>query len=54
VTHDVGHEWDIITDMAIKLLPGGHPSHALAEATAKYRTLVPKAQLRDRQVEESL
>jgi 2-methylcitrate dehydratase PrpD len=31
---DLGREWDIITDMAIKLVPGGHPSHALAEAAA--------------------
>ena len=34
VTRDLGQEWDIITDMAIKLVPGGHPSHALAEAAA--------------------
>ncbi len=34
VTRDLGNEWDIITDMAIKLAPGGHPSHALAEAAA--------------------
>jgi 2-methylcitrate dehydratase PrpD len=34
VTQDLGEEWDIITDMAIKLVPGGHPSHALAEAAA--------------------
>ena len=34
VMHDLGQEWDIITDMAIKLMPGGHPSHALAEAAA--------------------
>jgi 2-methylcitrate dehydratase PrpD len=34
VTHNLGREWDIITDMAIKLVPGGHPSHALAEAAA--------------------
>jgi len=34
VTRDLGKEWDIITDMAIKLVPGGHPSHALAEAAA--------------------
>ena len=32
VTRDWGKEWDIITDMAIKLVPGGHPNHALAEA----------------------
>jgi 2-methylcitrate dehydratase PrpD len=34
VTRDLGHDWDIITDMAIKLVPGGHPYHALAEAAA--------------------
>lgn len=34
VTRDLGKEWDILTDMAIKLVPGGHPSHALAEAAA--------------------
>jgi 2-methylcitrate dehydratase PrpD len=34
VTQDLGKDWDIITDMAIKLVPGGHPSHALAEAAA--------------------
>lgn len=27
-------DWDIITDMALKLVPGGHPSHSLAEAAA--------------------
>src|SRR5262249_13001671 len=30
-----GESWDIITDMAIKLVPGGHPSHALGEAAAQ-------------------
>ena len=34
VTYGLGDEWDIITDMAIKLVPGGHPSHSLAEAAA--------------------
>ncbi|MEE9146403.1 MAG: MmgE/PrpD family protein [Candidatus Tectomicrobia bacterium] len=34
VTRDLGQAWDIITDMAIKLVPGGHPHHALAEAAA--------------------
>ena len=34
VTSGLGYEWDIITDMAIKLVPGGHPSHSLAEASA--------------------
>ena len=34
VTRDLGQEWDIITEMGIKLVPGGHPHHALAEAAA--------------------
>src|SRR5215468_9502432 len=34
VTQQLGQSWDIITDMAIKLVPGGHPYHALAEAAA--------------------
>ena len=34
VTRELGRTWDIITDMAIKLVPGGHPYHALAEAAA--------------------
>ena len=34
VTANLGDEWDIVTDMAIKLVPGGHPSHSLAEAAA--------------------
>jgi 2-methylcitrate dehydratase PrpD len=34
VTRGLGRSWDIITDMAIKLAPGGHPYHALAEAAA--------------------
>src|SRR6266851_935223 len=34
VTRDLGQTWDIVTDMAIKLVPGGHPHHALAEAAA--------------------
>ncbi len=34
VIRELGQSWDIITDMAIKLAPGGHPSHALAEAAA--------------------
>lgn len=33
-THDLGQSWDIVTDMAIKLMPGGHPYHAIAEAAA--------------------
>jgi 2-methylcitrate dehydratase PrpD len=34
VTADLGASWDIVTDMAVKLVPGGHPYHALAEAAA--------------------
>ncbi len=34
MTRDLGQSWDIITDMAVKLVPGGHPYHALAEAAA--------------------
>ncbi|MCC6532645.1 MAG: MmgE/PrpD family protein [Burkholderiales bacterium] len=34
VTKDCGETWDIVTDMAIKLVPGGHPHHAAAEAAA--------------------
>ncbi len=33
-THGLGQSWDILTDMAIKLAPGGHPYHALGEAAA--------------------
>ena len=34
VTRDLGRQWDITTNMAIKLVPGGHPHHAAAEAAA--------------------
>ena len=34
VTADFGKSWDIVTDMAVKLVPGGHPYHALGEAAA--------------------
>ena len=34
VTLDLGASWDIVTNMAIKLVPGGHPHHAAAEAAA--------------------
>jgi 2-methylcitrate dehydratase PrpD len=33
-TRDLGQSWDIVTDMAIKLVPGGHPYHAFGEAAA--------------------
>jgi 2-methylcitrate dehydratase PrpD len=32
ITRNLGGEWDITTDMAIKLVPGAHPFHAIAEA----------------------
>jgi 2-methylcitrate dehydratase PrpD len=34
VSRDLGQSWDIVTDMAIKLMPGAHPFHATAEAAA--------------------
>lgn len=34
VTIDFGKRWSILTDMGIKLVPGGHPHHAVAEAAA--------------------
>jgi 2-methylcitrate dehydratase PrpD len=34
VTKDLGASWDIVTNMAVKLVPGGHPHHAAAEAAA--------------------
>lgn len=34
VTRDFGKRWSILTDMGIKLVPGGHSSHAIAEAAA--------------------
>lgn len=30
----LGESWDIVTDMAVKLVPGGHPYHAIGEAAA--------------------
>lgn len=33
-TAGLGRDWDIMTDMAVKLVPGGHPYHAFAEAAA--------------------
>ncbi len=32
VTRGLGDSWDIVTDMAVKLIPGAHPFHAIAEA----------------------
>ncbi len=34
ITRDFGKTWDIVTDMAVKLVPGAHSYHALAEAAA--------------------
>ncbi|MBT5810163.1 MAG: hypothetical protein HOI19_07290 [Rhodospirillaceae bacterium] len=34
VLDGLGDDWDIVTDMALKLSPGGHPYHAFAEAAA--------------------
>ena len=34
VTRDLGKRWSILADMGIKLVPGGHASHAIAEAAA--------------------
>ena len=34
VTRDFGKRWSILADMGIKLVPGGHNSHAIAEAAA--------------------
>jgi 2-methylcitrate dehydratase PrpD len=34
IAQGLGESWDIVTDMAIKLMPGGHPFHAIAEAAA--------------------
>lgn len=34
VTRRLGADWKILTDMAIKLVPGGHPYHAIGEAAA--------------------
>src|SRR5690606_16761741 len=34
ITQGLGDTWDIVTDMAIKLMPGAHPFHATAEAAA--------------------
>jgi 2-methylcitrate dehydratase PrpD len=34
ITRDLGASWDIVTDMAIKLIPGAHPFHATAEAAS--------------------
>jgi len=34
VTKGLGEEWDIVTDMALKLVPGAHQNHALAEAAS--------------------
>jgi 2-methylcitrate dehydratase PrpD len=35
VTHGLGESWKILEEMAIKLVPGAHPYHAMAEAAAE-------------------
>jgi 2-methylcitrate dehydratase PrpD len=35
ITNGLGASWDIVTDMAIKLMPGAHPFHATAEAASE-------------------
>jgi 2-methylcitrate dehydratase PrpD len=34
VTEALGQRWSILEDMGIKLVPGGHPNHSVAEAAA--------------------
>jgi 2-methylcitrate dehydratase PrpD len=34
IVKEMGEQWDIVTDMAIKLVPGSHFNHATAEAAA--------------------
>jgi 2-methylcitrate dehydratase PrpD len=34
IARELGASWDIVTDMAIKLMPGAHPFHATAEAAS--------------------
>jgi 2-methylcitrate dehydratase PrpD len=48
VSRDLGGSWDIVTDMAIKLMPGAHPFHAIAEAAvdAADAAGVPPSQVR--------
>ena len=35
VVDTLGQEWQTLTHMTIKLVPGGHPHHAIAEASAQ-------------------
>jgi len=39
VAAGLGESWDIVTDMAIKLMPGAHPFHAIAQAAIELSTL---------------
>ena len=34
IAEGLGDDWDILTHMAVKLVPGGHPYHAFGEAAA--------------------
>ncbi|MBI2165082.1 MAG: MmgE/PrpD family protein [Chloroflexi bacterium] len=45
ITRSLGEDWDIVTDMALKLIPGVHGMHALVEAAilaAKAGNVMPK------------
>ena len=35
ISQGLGESWDIVTDMAIKLMPGAHPFHAIAQAASE-------------------
>lgn len=48
ISRDLGRSWDIVTDMAIKLMPGAHPFHATAEAAADVARL---AQIRPDEID---
>ncbi len=49
ITADLGRSWDICTDMAIKLMPGAHPFHAIAEAA---HNISLEANIRPEEIEE--
>ncbi|MGE8163764.1 MmgE/PrpD family protein [Paraburkholderia sp. NPDC080076] len=39
VTEGLGETWQILSEMAVKLVPGAHPYHAMAEAAAEASTM---------------
>ncbi|TDR94491.1 MmgE/PrpD family protein [Enterovirga rhinocerotis] len=51
ITRGLGEDWDIVTDMAIKLMPGAHPFHATAEAAEEAGRL---AQAKPEEIESIL